>query len=550
MRRTRSPPPVRAAKNNRISNEMMKNKSASHLRHRVASTQRISVSAFSNLRVLLGLFVLLASVLVVLFATSATGRTRRGEANPLGFDSGPPTARSAQTKRSSSASTSTAEALLSDLSQGCTDPMRRLAARVYRPNGFRFSPSGNVQEEWAKGYNGPGNFSDQAFAIAIDGSGNVYVTGASFGSGTDLDYTTIKYNAADGTEEWVARYNGPGNYVDAAWAISVDGSGDVYVTGESFGSGTDYDYATIKYNPADGSEVWVVRYNGPGNFYDGAAALAIDGSGNVYVTGQSFASGTTLDYATIKYNASGTEEWVARYNGPGNSFDVGTAIAVDGSSNLYVAGESVGSGTDYDYATIKYNASGTEEWVARYNGPGNLFDHPFAIAVDGAGNVYVTGQSFGSGTDFDYATVKYNAADGAEEWIARYNGPENFVDQALAIGIDGPGNVYVTGGSMGSGTDFDYATIKYNAADGAEDWVTRYNGPGNGADAARAIAIDGSGNVYVTGESFAGAETDYATIKYSQSPGGTPTPTATPTPRPTPTSRPRPTPLPRPTPPR
>ncbi len=604
MRRTRSPPPVRAAKNNRISNEMMKNKSASHLRHRVASTQRISVSAFFNLRVLLGLFVLLASVLVVLFATSATGRTRRGEANPLGFDSGPPTARSAQTKRSSSASTSTAEALLSDLSQGCTDPMRRLAARVYRPNGFRFSPSGNVQEEWAKGYNGPGNFSDQAFAIAIDGSGNVYVTGASFGSGTDLDYTTIKYNAADGTEEWVARYNGPGNYVDiaraiaidgsgnvyvtgesvgtgndfdyatikynpadgteewvaryngpgnyvdAAWAISVDGSGDVYVTGESFGSGTDYDYATIKYNPADGSEVWVVRYNGPGNFYDGAAALAIDGSGNVYVTGQSFASGTTLDYATIKYNASGTEEWVARYNGPGNSFDVGTAIAVDGSSNLYVAGESVGSGTDYDYATIKYNASGTEEWVARYNGPGNLFDHPFAIAVDGAGNVYVTGQSFGSGTDFDYATVKYNAADGAEEWIARYNGPENFVDQALAIGIDGPGNVYVTGGSMGSGTDFDYATIKYNAADGAEDWVTRYNGPGNGADAARAIAIDGSGNVYVTGESFAGAETDYATIKYSQSPGGTPTPTATPTPRPTPTSRPRPTPLPRPTPPR
>ena len=541
---------MRAAKNNRISNEMMKNKSASHLRHRVASTQRISVSAFFNLRVLLGLFVLLASVLVVLFATSATGRTRRGEANPLGFDSGPPTARSAQTKRSSSASTSTAEALLSDLSQGCTDPMRRLAARVYRPNGFRFSPSGNVQEEWAKGYNGPGNFSDQAFAIAIDGSGNVYVTGASFGSGTDLDYTTIKYNAADGTEEWVARYNGPGNYVDAAWAISVDGSGDVYVTGESFGSGTDYDYATIKYNPADGSEVWVVRYNGPGNFYDGAAALAIDGSGNVYVTGQSFASGTTLDYATIKYNASGTEEWVARYNGPGNSFDVGTAIAVDGSSNLYVAGESVGSGTDYDYATIKYNASGTEEWVARYNGPGNLFDHPFAIAVDGAGNVYVTGQSFGSGTDFDYATVKYNAADGAEEWIARYNGPENFVDQALAIGIDGPGNVYVTGGSMGSGTDFDYATIKYNAADGAEDWVTRYNGPGNGADAARAIAIDGSGNVYVTGESFAGAETDYATIKYSQSPGGTPTPTATPTPRPTPTSRPRPTPLPRPTPPR
>lgn len=109
-----------------------------------------------------------------------------------------------------------------------------------------------------------------------------------------------------------------------------------------------------------------------------------------------------------------TEEWVARYNGPGNSDDEASAIAVDGSGNVSVTGRSVGSGTSYDYATVKYNAAGGEDWVARYNGPGNDWDGASAIAVDGSGNVYVTGGSYGSGTNRDYATVKYSS-EGVEE---------------------------------------------------------------------------------------------------------------------------------------
>jgi hypothetical protein len=98
----------------------------------------------------------------------------------------------------------------------------------------------------------------------------------------------------------VRRYNGPGNYEDLAAAIVVDGSGNVYVTGWSAGSGTDDDYATIKYGP-DGNELWVRRYDGPTNSGDGASAISVDGSGNVYVTGRSIGSGTEHDYATIKY---------------------------------------------------------------------------------------------------------------------------------------------------------------------------------------------------------------------------------------------------------
>jgi hypothetical protein len=369
-------------------------------------------------------------------------------------------------------------------------------------------PPGPVQETWVARYNGPGNLDDGGHAIAGDNSGNVYVTGGSHGSGTDLDYGTIKYNSA-GAQQWVARYNGPGNGWDRAAAIAVDSSANVYATGQSLGSGTGFDYATVKYDSA-GQEQWVARYNGPGNGEDDAVAIASDSSGNVYVTGVSLGSGTGSDYATIKYDSVGQEQWVARYNGPGNGHDDAEAIAVDSSGNVYVTGRSLGSGGYFDYATVKYDSAGQEQWVARYNGPGNGHDDAEAIAVDSSGNVYVTGGSAGSDGLADYATVKYDSA-GQEQWVARYNGP-----RAWAIALDGPGNVYVTGESEGDRhTGIDYATIKYSSG-GEEQWVARYNGSGSGYDRAEAIAIDSSGNVYVTGQSVGSRHTgfDYATVKY------------------------------------
>ena len=154
-----------------------------------------------------------------------------------------------------------------------------------------------------------------------------------------------------------------------------------------------------------------------------------------------------------------------------------------------------------------------------------------------AGNVYVTGQVSDLNGYSDYGTVKYNSA-GQQQWVARYNGPPgNGPDAATAIALDASGNAYVTGYSSRTNftyNDYGYATIKYNSS-GQEQWVARYDEPQNASNEAAAIAVDNLANVYVTGKGRSGNDSDYLTIKYGQGPTPTPTPTATASPTPTPT---------------
>ena len=372
-----------------------------------------------------------------------------------------------------------------------------------------------VVEEWVARYNGEGNGGDTPRTIAVDYSSNVYVSGDSYGIGSNFDYAAVKYNS-DGNEQWVARYNGPGNHEDRPYSMTIDNSGNVYLTGTSLGSGTDYDYATVKYNSI-GLEQWVARYNGPDNEQDRANAITVDGSGNVYVTGQSYGNATDLDFTTVKYNPLGTQSWEARYNGPADTADVGYSIVVDESGNVYVAGYSVGSNGSYDFATLKYNSVGQQLWIERYDGPGNSEDRVFSIALDDSGYIYVTGRSYGDTTDADWATIKYNS-DGVVQWTVRYNGSLNSLDSPNKIIVDDSFNVYVTGsGSYNSGDGEDFTTIKYNSS-GEQQWVSTYNGPHNFRDVANSMDVDGMGNVYVTGRTWVTQlDYDFATIKYNSS---------------------------------
>jgi hypothetical protein len=369
---------------------------------------------------------------------------------------------------------------------------------------------GQVDTAWVRRYYTPGSASDVAYAVAVDGLGNAYVTGTAGGS---HDYTTIKYGP-DGDSLWVRTYNGPANGYDYGRAVAVDRAGNAYVTGESDGSSTNYDYATIRYDTA-GVERWATRYNGPASGGDMAHAVALDASGNVYVTGESNGTGTGVDYATVKYDSLGVEQWVRRYTGPGNGYDYAAAIAVDYLGNACVTGGVEGSGSGRDYVTIKYGPAGETLWVQTYSGPASNNDGATAIAVDNSGSVYVTGYAYtGPDSGYDYVTIKYNSG-GVEQWVRKYNGPVSGYDGATAIAVDDAGNVTVTGRSVVSGTNYDFATVRYDSA-GNQQWVATYGWNPIQADHGRAIALDHAGNSYVAGESY-GSGFDYATVKYGPS---------------------------------
>jgi DNA-binding beta-propeller fold protein YncE len=332
---------------------------------------------------------------------------------------------------------------------------------------------------WVMRYNGPGDDYDEASAVVVSPNGTkVYVTGRSIGSTSELDYATIAYNAMTGAVVWTMRYNGPGNQNDDASAVVVSADGTkVYVSGSSEGSTSFIDYATVAYNATTGALLWVKRYNGPGNSYDLVRAMRRSPDGTkVYVTGAStglysVGSTPTFDYATIAYNATtGAVVWTKRYNGPGNADDDASAVAVspDG-TKVYVTGGSiatVGDCTCDDYATVAYNAmTGAVVWTMRYNGPANRSDGASAVAVSrDSTKVYVTGQSKGSTGNYNFATLAYNAATGAVGWAQRYDGPGSGPDYGSAVVVSPDSTkVYVTGRSIGSTNNFDYATIAYSA---------------------------------------------------------------------------------------
>src|ERR1043165_754177 len=156
-----------------------------------------------------------------------------------------------------------------------------------------------------------------------------------------------------------------------------------------------------------GTPLWTNRYNGPANGSDVGMGVATDANGNVFVTGSSPGTGTSNDFATVKPSPGGVPQWTNRYNGPVNGNDNAKVVRVDAAGNVIVTGSSPGSGTGSDWVTIKYSNAGAPQWTNRFNGPGNTNDTPSGLALDSSGNVFVTGSTGVGAVSGDYATVAY-----------------------------------------------------------------------------------------------------------------------------------------------
>jgi WD40 repeat protein len=321
-----------------------------------------------------------------------------------------------------------------------------------------------------------------------------------------------------------------GNANDIAHSLRVSGDGKkIFVTGDSDGGmKTGYDYATIAYDASNGKKLWLARYNGPANKDDGGESLTLSSDGKkLYVAGATFSKKTGYDYGTIAYTAStGRRLWVARYNGPRNGADGAEAVAVgaDGTS-VFVTGTSWGGkATDDDYATVAYNAAtGKRRWVARYDGPGHALEEWVSLTISRDGTkVFVSGGSDGGDTtSFDYVVIAYDAASGAQLWVSRYDGPAHGFDEATSITASPDGTrVFVSGYSDDETDSEEATTIAYEAATGARLWVARYHGPGEDDDRGSSLKLSPDGTkVFVTGFSSGETDNDYLTVAYDSATG-------------------------------
>jgi hypothetical protein len=293
----------------------------------------------------------------------------------------------------------------------------------------------------------------------------VFVTGSSRG-----DFATVAYRAGTGARLWVTRYDGPGHGFDSATSLALSPrTAKLFVTGRS-GDGKPVsgdDYATVAYRTTTGAQLWARRYTGPANSTDGARSVVVSPPGGrvfvTFVTGDQRGAIPRNDYATAAYSAAtGARLWVRRYNGPANGWDDASSLtASPAGRTVFVTGVSDRAGAAADIATVAYSAAGSRLWVRRYSGPGRRGGAGISVAAGPGGRtVFVTGITAGD----DFATIAYRAVTGAQLWVRRYNGPGNGEDlPASVVASPAVGRVFVTGRSPGAASPDDFATIAYRS---------------------------------------------------------------------------------------
>ncbi len=313
-------------------------------------------------------------------------------------------------------------------------------------------------------------------------------------------------------KEWTNLAGNPTTGLE--WSASInDQDQNIYTVGHTVTTTFGVDLFLLKKNKS-GQTIWQQQFSNSTNSKDYGVAITFDQNGDLCLAGATLDPlSNTHDYLVLKYDTSGVLLWSAVHDGPGNDEDVPTAITTDTSNNVYVTGGSFHPSRDYDYWTIKLNASGQLIWDENYD-HNNKRDGATDIIINPLGEVVVTGGSFVDNDNWDYATLKYNTQFGTPLGENRLNSGAVGLDMPTGFTTDGSGNIYLAGYGSSNGTDNDFYTVKLD-----EDldlvWSVFYGSTGieeRGQD----VVVNAQGEVYATGyvDRQDGGR-DYLTIKYS-----------------------------------
>jgi hypothetical protein len=357
---------------------------------------------------------------------------------------------------------------------------------------------------------------DASRAVAVDASGNSYVSGHTKGDigGTNAGFfdAFVTKHDPSGAVVW-SQQIGTTNE-DYSKGVAVDGSGNVYITG--------YTPGDLEGTSAGNNDAFLTKFNSSGALQwtrqigtsssDISNAVAVDSSGNAYISGSTYgvlgaANLGESDAFLTKFSSSGTLQWTQQVGSTG--YDDSYAVAVDGSGNLYISGATYGDfeGTnagETDAFVTKFNSSGVVQWTQQIGS--SSYDESYSVAVDGSGNVYISGSTYGtlSGTSagfYDAFLAKFNSS-GVVQWTEQLGTAGT--DMSYAMAVDSSGNACISGYTNGdfSGANAggnDAILVKFDTS-GTELWRQQIGT--DESDKSYGVAVDSSGNAYISGETY------------------------------------------------
>lgn len=247
-------------------------------------------------------------------------------------------------------------------------------------------------------------------------------------------------------------------------------------------------------------EEWIRRYNGTANSYDIVSKMLIDKNNNVLVFGNSNETGTVLDFLILKYSPGGNLIWKTHYNGSGNSFDQINSACIDTSGNSYVTGFTTDSALQTNITTAKFDSSGNLEWTKVFFVSGYNASYGKDILIDNSGNIIVCGALRKSIGYFDIGTIKYTP-DGDEIWSQTFNGEGKGNDIPVTIKNDISDNIIIAGTTKSLTTNGDMTIIKYDSSSSLL-WQKTFNGTANQDDEMSSMVLDNENNIYFCGSKY------------------------------------------------
>ncbi|MBW2735679.1 MAG: SBBP repeat-containing protein [Deltaproteobacteria bacterium] len=391
-----------------------------------------------------------------------------------------------------------------------------------------------------------GTDKDVGTRTAVDSKGNVYAIGyfkgvANFGGGDmtskgDSDVFLTSFSAT-GVHRWQIALGGTG--FEHGYGVAVDAADNVYITGGFYntvdlGGGSvtsqgDYDVFIVSYT-SHGVHRWQ-KVLGSTEIAVGHN-IAVDESSNIYITGHFLGTANlgggnitaqSSDAFVTSFTSAGVHRWQKALGGSG--YDVGYGVAVDKSSNVYVAGTfegradlgggSVTSKGDLDIFVVSYSSTGAHRWQRANGGP--FFDRCLSAAADENGNVYVTGYFEGATTDLGGGSLTSRGSRGlADAFITSFSSIGThrwqktlggiYSDKGTAVAVDGSGNIYVSGdfqhlAFLGGDDVFSKGSIDIFVTSYSSIGVHRWQKAlgGTDTDYTHGVAVDLTGNIYVTG---------------------------------------------------